>query len=372
MKSRFATFIISVIIILIILILGIFGIAIWQEVTGEEVSPQNIITQISSEDTSENQVVTPNVVENTLDNIMAENRTDTNVDTTTIQIDKYLYNQLDNESKIIYQAFEKNKENMKSGTYQVEFGNQFSSVLSQTNGQDKLADYYQSAIEAYTYDNPDVFYLSPNKMYLNIESTTRGNNVTYNVFMNQGSSNSNYLIDEFSSKAEVDRALNEIENIKNNILANRTGNTYQDIRLVHDYLVDNIEYDSSISLQNIYNIYGALVNGKAVCEGYARSFKYLMDELGIPCVLVIGTGTNSEGQTEDHAWNYVEVNGSWYAIDTTWDDPILRGGGTLPSSAKYRYFLKGSTEFYQDHTPRGNFTEGGKIFNYPTLSTSGI
>ena len=145
MKSRFATFIISVIIILIILILGIFGIAIWQEVTGEEVSPQNIITQISSEDTSENQVVTPNVVENTLDNIMAENRTDTNVDTTTIQIDKYLYNQLDNESKIIYQAFEKNKENMKSGTYQVEFGNQFSSVLSQTNGQDKLADYYQSA-----------------------------------------------------------------------------------------------------------------------------------------------------------------------------------------------------------------------------------
>ena len=91
MKSRFATFIISVIIILIILILGIFGIAIWQEVTGEEVSPQNIITQISSEDTSENQVVTPNVVENTLDNIMAENRTDTNVDTTTIQIDKYLY-----------------------------------------------------------------------------------------------------------------------------------------------------------------------------------------------------------------------------------------------------------------------------------------
>lgn len=370
MKSKFATFIISVVIILIILILGIFGIAIWQEITGEEINPQNIITQISANDTSKDNLVTPNITTNTLDDMMAENNT--NVDTTAIQIDRYFYNQLENESKIIYQAFEKNKENMKSGTYQVEFGNQFSNVLNEENGQDKLGDYYQSAIEAYTYDNLDVFYLSPNKMYLNIETTTRGSNVTYNVFMNQGSGNSNYLIDEFSNGAEVERALNEIENVKNNIIANRTGNTYQDIRMVHDYLVDSIEYDSSISLSNIYNIYGALVNGKAVCEGYARSFKYLMDELGISCVLVIGTGTNSEGETEDHAWNYVEVDGSWYAVDTTWDDPIIRGSGTVPSNVKYRYFLKGSSEFNQDHTPSGYFTEGGKLFSYPVLSSTGI
>lgn len=370
MKSKFATFIISVIIILIILILGIFGIVIWQDITGMELTPENVITQISSDDTLKDNIVTPNVVENTLDNMMAENNS--NVDTTTINIDRYFYNQLDNESKIIYQAFEKNKENMKSGTYQVEFGDQFSDILNEQNGQDKLGDYYQSAIEAYTYDNPDVFYLSPNKMYLNIETTTRGSKVTYNVFMNQGSSNSNYLIDEFSNEAEVEEALNEIENAKDNILENTTGNTYQDIRRVHDYLVNNIEYDSTISRPHIYNIYGALVNGRAVCEGYARSFKYLMDELGIPCVLVIGTGTNSEGETEDHAWNYVEVNGSWYAIDTTWDDPIIRGNGTVPSNVKYRYFLKGSSEFNQDHTPSGYFTEGGKLFNYPTLSTTGI
>ena len=73
--------------------------------------------------------------------------------------------------------------------------------------------------------------------------------------------------------------------------------------MVHDYLVDNINYDTSLSNQNIYNIYGALINRKCVCEGYARAFKYLLDELNIPCVMVIVTGTNSQGETENHAWN---------------------------------------------------------------------
>ena len=155
--------------------------------------------------------------------------------------------------------------------------------------------------------------------------------------------------------------------VRNQIIQNRSGNAYDDIKMVHDYLVENIEYDTSLSQSNIYNVYGALVNGRAVCEGYARSFKYLMDELGIPCTLVIGTGTNSQGQTENHAWNYVQLNGTWYAIDCTWDDPVS-STGYVSQSSRYRYFLKGSNEFLQDHTPSGQFTEGGKVFNYPTLS----
>ena len=203
-------------------------------------------------------------------------------------------------------------------------------------------------------------------MYLNIETTTFGNSVTYNVYINNGNEN-NYFIDEFTSQSQVESAISQIEQVKNQILQNRSGNAYDDIRMVHDYLVENIEYDTTISQSNIYNVYGALVNGRAVCEGYARSFKYLMDELGIPCTLVIGTGTNSQGQTENHAWNYVQLNGTWYAIDCTWDDPVS-STGYVSQSSRYRYFLKGSSEFMQDHTPSGQFTEGGKVFNYPTLS----
>ena len=112
-----------------------------------------------------------------------------------------------------------------------------------------------------------------------------------------------------------------------------------------------------------------MVNGEAVCEGYARSFKYLMDILGIPCTLVIGKGTNSEGRTENHAWNYVQIGDDWYALDATWDDPVS-SSGWVSQSSKYRYFLKGSKDILKDHIPSGQFTEGGKMFRYPPLSSS--
>lgn len=58
-----------------------------------------------------------------------------------------------------------------------------------------------------------------------------------------------------------------------------------------------------------------------------------------------GTATNSQGETENHAWNYVQLNGIWYAVDCTWDDPIIIGNGKINESIKYQYFLKGSKEF---------------------------
>ena len=371
MRSRLATFIISIVTILIIAVFALFGMIFWQEFkdlqAGAEVEGvQTVISENQNRNTIYEDIKTPEIIENPFDQIQDSGQSSTvNVDYSNITVDKYFYNQLEEPSQTIYKAFESNKENMKSGTFRIELGNSFSDILSQTNGSDLLGQYYQSAIEAYTYDNPEIFYLSPNKMYINIETTTVGNSVTYNVYINNGNEN-NYFIDEFTSQSQVESAISQIEQVKNQILQNRSGNAYDDIRMVHDYLVENIEYDTTVSQSNIYNVYGALVNGRAVCEGYARSFKYLMDKLGIPCILVIGTGTNSQGQTENHAWNYVQLNGTWYAIDCTWDDPVS-STGYVSQSSRYRYFLKGSNEFLQDHTPSGQFTEGGKVFNYPTL-----
>lgn len=373
MKSKLATAIISFVIMLIISVFALFGLILWQELQTTEVviEPEEFETEaFSMENTIDENIKTPNVIEKTENPFdVIKNNSNNDVDYSNVEIDKFFYNQLDEYSKTIYKAFESNKENMKSGTYQVELGSSFSSLLSKDNGQELLGDYYQSAIEAYTYDNPDVFYLSPNKMYLNIETTTKGNKITYNVFVNSGTQ-TNYLIDEFSSQEQVDIALNRIENIRDNILQNATGNTYEDIKMVHDYLINNIEYDRSISKDNIYNIYGALVNGESVCEGYARSFKYLMDNLDIPCTLVIGKGINADGNTENHAWNYVELEGTWYAVDCTWDDPIIVGTGWISPNTKYKYFLKGFDAMNKDHTPSGYFTENGKEFSYPNLSMS--
>lgn len=370
MRNKISTIIISIVIVLIVCVFVLFGVILWEEFKNLQTSAEveGVQTEISeNRNTIDEDIKTPEIIENPFDQIRDnEQSTSINVDYSNVTVDKYFYNQLEETSKIIYEAFESNKENMKSGVYKVELGDSFSDLLNTSNGQDMLGQYYQSAIEAYTYDNPEIFYLSPNKMYLNIETTTVGNNVTYNVYIDNGNEN-NYFIDEFTSQSQVENAIAQIEQTKNQILTNVSGNAYDNIKMVHDYLVDNIEYDTTISQKNIYNVYGALINGTAVCEGYARSFKYLMDKLGIPCTLVIGQGTNSQGQTENHAWNYVQLNGNWYAIDCTWDDPISTTG-YVSQSSKYRYFLKGSNEFLQDHTPNRQFTEGGKIFNYPVLS----
>lgn len=65
----------------------------------------------------------------------------------------------------------------------------------------------------------------------------------------------------------------------------------------------------------------------------------------------------------------MQIGDYWYAIDTTWDDPISTTGWVSESS-KYRYFLKGSSDMLKDHQPSGQFTEGGEVFSYPPLSTS--
>lgn len=93
-----------------------------------------------------------------------------------------------------------------------------------------------------------------------------------------------------------------------------------------------------------------------------------MNEIGVENTIVIGTATNSRNETESHAWNYVKLKENWYAIDVTWDDPILSGGGKLSNESRYQYFLKGSNTINKEHMPLGKFTEDGKIFKYPQLS----
>lgn len=375
MKNRFINFTMSIIIMLLMATFGIFGLIIYDEIenininTEEEVNAEigDFQTTFQDKDTVESDIETPNVVAGSWDEINLGNTDVEEVDYSNVQINsnKYFYNQLEEDAKTIYKALETNKENMKTGTYKIALGNSFASLLNSTDGSTKIGEYYQSAIEAFIYDNADIFYLSPNKMYLKI---TQYSNNKYDVWIDNGEQ-PNYLIEGFNNEEQVNEAINQIEQVKNSILSNRSGNTLNDIKMVHDYLVDNIEYDRTISKQNIYDVYGALVKHEAVCEGYARAFKYLMDEMGVPCVIVMGKGTNSQEKTENHAWNYVQINGKWYAVDATWDDPIIIGGGSANTEIRYKFYLRGSSTMQEDHQPSGQFTPNGKIFSYPPLSS---
>lgn len=89
---------------------------------------------------------------------------------------------------------------------------------------------------------------------------------------------------------------------------------------LHDYLVTHCEYSEDTTQEpqsDIYRAYGALVDGDAVCNGYAEAMQLLLMCVGVNTQFVIGTADGI-----DHAWNLVELDGNWYHVDTTWDDPL--------------------------------------------------
>lgn len=259
---------------------------------------------------------------------------------------------------------------MKSGTFLIDFDTAFNDLLNSEGGDEKLSIAFQSAWNAYTYDNMDVFYIDVEKLILTTQSTTILKTSTYRVRLSNGN-NASYLNSNFNTEQKINEALNFLEGMREEIKQQLMG--YSDaekIRQVHNWLINNIEYDTNLEAKEPYSIYGALREGKAVCEGYARSFKYILDELGIPCVLVSGTGTNSNGETESHAWNYVQIENNWYAVDVTWDDPIIIGNGYISEDTRYRNFLKGSNSFFANHYEDGELSENSIEFSFPQLSVS--
>lgn len=284
----------------------------------------------------------------------------------TVNVNNFYYEQLDEYGKVIYDRLYENIDKLKTGTYEADFGTEFNDLLHEENGTEVLNNSFQLAINALTFDNTDLFYIDVTKINLLTEITTRAFSTTYRVKI--GGNGQSYLADGFWDEEYVDIALGYVEDIKNNIISKTTGkDRVEQIKIVHDYLVDTVEYDLEAG-SNIYNIYGTLIDKRAVCEGYARAFKYILDDLEIPTVIACGLAKNSAGVTETHAWNYVQLeNGQWYAIDVTWDDPVIIGSGIISDSIKYQYFLKGANKFFEDHFEDGNIV-GEADFEYPKLS----
>ena len=279
---------------------------------------------------------------------------------------KYYYNQLDNTAKLIYDTIESNLSNMTSGNYEIKLSSQIADVLYEDYGENKLDTSFQSAWDALMLDRVDTFFIDVTKVNLKMRKTTYGKKVTYALSIAPADSNG-YLANGLESKEKVDNILNEIKETRDNIVKSLNGIDYNKIMHAHDWIINNLQYEQNITNNNVYNLYGALIEKSAVCEGYAETLKYILDEAGVQCVLVSGTATNSEGKTERHEWNYVQLYGKWYAIDSTWDDPVIKGTGYVSDSIKHRYFLVGSNEMNKNHFPNGQMTESGQKFVYPTI-----
>ena len=110
-------------------------------------------------------------------------------------------------------------------------------------------------------------------------------------------------------------------------LADGTLSDYERELALHDWMIDWAEYDPGALSNNPRgeplpdndNPYGFLTGRKGICRGYASTFQLLMELSGIECVTVDGA---SHAGTAEHAWNLVRLDGDWYAVDATWDDPV--------------------------------------------------
>lgn len=143
------------------------------------------------------------------------------------------------------------------------------------------------------------------------------------------------------TNAERQFAQLEFDEVVNSLLSDISGSwsDYQRELAVHDALCNRVTYrDDGITS---HNAYGALVNKNAVCEGYAEAFQYLMYQCGIQCLGVFGTAG-----TEQHKWNIVYVDGVYYDIDVTWDDPVVAQGGALVA---HTYFNLSDAILFRDH-----------------------
>lgn len=119
--------------------------------------------------------------------------------------------------------------------------------------------------------------------------------------------------------------------------------TVDTIKLFHDEIILNCKY--SVDGKYISTPYGAFVDGSALCEGYARAFAILCNKVGIENLFATGSQvvTDQYGNQayEEHIWNMVKVDGLWYNIDLTWDDPTTSSKADALDDAfiSYSYFL---------------------------------
>lgn len=178
-------------------------------------------------------------------------------------------------------------------------------------------------------NNPELFYASKTFSYFAEE-----------IFSNK-----------IVTKIQLEYTVNEAEyaNMKNQFneqtnqlvaLTNDTMSEAQKALVLHDALANKCEYDVGVNTNtegaNAYNAYGALVQNKAVCQGYAYAYKHLLDQVGIESQIVTSSELN-------HAWNLVKIDNNYYHVDVTWDDPVP----DILGNVYHTYFLLSDSSIQQ-------------------------
>ena len=221
----------------------------------------------------------------------------------------------------------------------------------------------QAALDAFTYDYPEVFWM-------------RGSGYSYSISATAQNGKYTGIISEFTMMPSLVEGYNtNITDNMNNFLKNADAaadqiaadtngkSLYEKVKAIHDYVCEKAVYDA----QNNLRVHSAgpmfIGDGHVVCEGYAKAMLILCRKLGIDCACIGGFARNSSASSgEAHMWNYVKMdNGTWYLVDATWDDQL--------SGIRTTYLLAGwNSKVFNHNTLREERTEKD-TFSSPTEFT---
>lgn len=237
------------------------------------------------------------------------------------------------------------------------------SIRAEDVKKERLSD----VLAAYRSDHPEAFWLTGNLQYTTHSS---GRFTVYLQYMTsfdysakvQKGGDESALREK--ARTEIQAQIGELNQAVNEAFSGLSLNMpVYDMELrLHDWLVNRCQYDTAAAAQpsgypSAFTAYGALVQGRAVCEGYSRAMQLLLLRGGIPASVISGTA-QSGGQTISHMWNLVQLDNTWYHLDPTFDDP--QGEDYLI----YDYFNLTDELIRRDHTVSGN------LFTPPACSAT--
>ncbi len=279
-------------------------------------------------------------------------------------------NQLPELARELYDSMVKQfATDKKTGEYTHTFGTAFTFKTEISNGEivmneeleeiaTEISCAMQSAIDAFLYDHPEVFWLRITSSSYGV-SASGNSSIGYTGIIDSIDITPSEIYSGASSKllqygSAVDASLDAIT---------VTESRYDTLKNIHDYICGNAWYNLVNELRVHSSEAFFIGDGGVVCEGYAKAFKVICDRLGIPCVLVSGDAGGA------HMWNYVQMDdGKWYLVDATWDDQ--------KSGIMYTYFLANANTvgfddvtISEERTERNDFSGTGIFtFTYPVLS----
>lgn len=206
----------------------------------------------------------------------------------------------------------------------------------------KILEVYGSALTAVLYDYPEFFWLSGFvKANAEYQTGSTNGNVTLTLGIYDHWNDNNLPDARKAFNEKLDALLKD---------AKEVGDYYGRVKYVHDAIIDMTAYDQETyengdaadKMLEAYSnsAYGPLVEGKALCGGYAKLFELVMHKLGYECEYITGTADGGP-----HAWNFIKLDGEYYYMDVTWDDPDREDGMRL-----YNYFCVNDAMIEKTHT----------------------